>query len=50
MTQHWRNCQLGGSPTEVNAKEGRKVLTINWDTEHDIFSFNFEKLSNSSAA
>ena len=35
---------VGGSPQEVNAKEGRKVLRINWDTEHDILSVNFEKI------
>ena len=28
----------------MNAKEGRKVLGINWDTERDILFFNFEKI------
>ena len=35
---------VGGSPPEVNVKEGQKVLGINWDTECDILSFNFEKI------
>ena len=28
----------------MNAKEGRKVLGINWDNERDILSFSFEKI------
>ena len=28
----------------MNAKEGRKVLEINWGIEHDVLSFNFEKI------